>query len=514
MSDRHRFEHGFCKVETTTLRPGIPEISCESRRSISLAASREGPVVAEITSQKRSLVENRASSVTNVVIMGAAGRDFHNFNMVFRNNPSYRVVAFTAAQIPNIAGRTYPPQLAGHLYPKGIPIVSEEELESVVKAHAVDQVVFAYSDISHEQVMHQASRALAVGADFRLLGPRSTMLRSTKPVISICAVRTGAGKSPAARRIAGWLRGAGQRVAVIRHPMPYGDLARQAVQRFTSLADLEQGRCTIEEREEYEPHISQGDAVFAGVDYERILRLAETEADVILWDGGNNDFSFVESDLEIVLVDPHRAGHEQRYFPGEVNLLRADVVVITKVDTAEPEKVAAVRQAIRSANPKAQIVESTMPLTVDDAPAIRGKRVLVVEDGPTVTHGGMAYGAGVLAARKYEAAALVDPRPHAVGSLRETFRSNPHLDRLLPAMGYGEEQLHDLEQTIDRVDCDLVAIATPVDLRRLIAIRQPTCHIRYEFEETGRTLYDRLAALLAKKGRGRAGSDDSRQESR
>lgn len=447
-------------------------------------------------------MENCASAVTNVVIMGAAGRDFHNFNVFFRVNPKYKVVAFTAAQIPNIAGRVYPHELAGARYPTGIPILPEEDLESVILKHAVDQVVFAYSDVSHEEVMHRASRALAAGADFRLLGPRSTMLRSRKPVVSICAVRTGAGKSPVARKLARWVREQGYRIAVIRHPMPYGDLAQQAVQRFATLHDLQQASCTIEEREEYEPHISQGDIVFAGVDYERILRLAETEADVIIWDGGNNDISFYESDLEIVLVDPHRAGHERSYFPGEVNLLRADVIVITKVDTAEPANVEAVRRTIGSANPRAQIVESTMPLTLDNPLAVRGKRVLVIEDGPTVTHGGMAYGAGVLAATKHGAAALVDPRPAAVGSLRETFRANPHLVCLLPAMGYGPEQIHDLEQTVNRVECDLVLIATPVDLRRLINIRQPTCRVRYEFEETGNRLRDIITSLLAKEGGG------------
>lgn len=454
--------------------------------------------MAEIISTRGAPGENRASAVTKVVIMGAAGRDFHNFNVFFRANPRYKVVAFTAAQIPNIAGRIYPHELAGSLYPSGIPIVPEGDLESVILNHAVDQVVFAYSDVSHEEVMHHASRALAAGADFRFLGPRSTMLRSRKPVISVCAVRTGAGKSPAARMLATWLREQGRRIAVIRHPMPYGDLAEQAVQRFATLDDLQQARCTIEEREEYEPHINQGDVVFAGVDYERILRLAESEADVIIWDGGNNDISFFVSDLEIVLVDPHRVGHERSYFPGEVNLLRANVIVITKVDTADPQKVEAVRRTIRSANPNAQIVESTMPLTVDDVSAVRGKRVLVIEDGPTVTHGGMAYGAGVLAAKKYGAAALVDPRPAAVGSLREIFRANQHLDCLLPAMGYGADQIRDLEQTVNRVDCDLVLIATPVDLRRLIVIRQPSCRVRYEFHEPSGRLKDLLLAALKK----------------
>ena len=439
------------------------------------------------------------SVMTNVVIMGAAGRDFHNFNVVFRNDPAYRVAAFTAAQIPNIAGRIYPPELAGGLYPNGIPILPESDLEEIIAANRVHQVVFAYSDVSHDHVMHQASRVLAAGADFRILGPRATMLQSCKRVISVCAVRTGAGKSPVARTIAGWLREAGQRVAVVRHPMPYGDLAQQAVQRFASVDDLDQADCTIEEREEYEPHIKEGQAVFAGVDYERILRQAELEADVILWDGGNNDTPFVESDLEIVLVDPHRAGHERRYFPGEVNLLRADVVVVTKVDTAGSAQVEAVRQAVQAANPQAPIVESIMPMKVDRPDLITGKRVLVIEDGPTVSHGGMPYGAGVLSAKQYGAAALVDPRPVAVGSLRDTFHTNPHLEHLLPAMGYGTSQLHDLEQTIKRVDCDLVLVATPVDLRKLICIEQPSVRVTYGFEEIGGTLHGMVLDLLAGK---------------
>ena len=438
-----------------------------------------------------------------MVIMGAAGRDFHDFNMVFRKDSDCRVVAFTAAQIPNIAGRTYPPELAGDLYPKGIPIAPEEELEAVIAAHAVDEVIFAYSDVSYDRVMRQASRALAAGASFRFLSPRTTMLRSKKPVISVCAVRTGAGKSPVARKLSALLRAQGVRVAVVRHPMPYGDLAQQAVQRFATIEDLQEARCTIEEREEYEPHIRQGDVVFTGVDYERILRQAEAGADVILWDGGNNDTPFFEPDLEIVLVDPHRAGHERSYFPGEVNLLRADLVIITKVDTADSLKVDAVRRAIAGANPHAKILESRMPITVDDPLLIKGKRVLVVEDGPTLTHGGMSYGAGVLAAKQYGAAAMIDPRAAAVGSLRQTFQANPHLDCVLPAMGYGSEQIRDLEQTINRADCDLVLIATPVDLRRLISIRQPTCRVGYEFEAgDGAVLKDMLSALLREGGRG------------
>jgi predicted GTPase len=441
-------------------------------------------------------MERPSSTVTKIVIMGAAGRDFHNFNLCFRDNPLYQVVAFTAAQIPNIAGRRYPSELAGSHYPDGIPILPEENLETILATHSVDQVIFSYSDVSHEHVMHQASRALAAGSDFRLLGPHATMLRSCKPVISVCAVRTGAGKSPAARAIAGWLRGTGTRVAIVRHPMPYGVLAQQATQRFATSEDLQQGQCTIEEREEYEPHIARGAVVFAGVDYERILRQAESEADVVLWDGGNNDLPFFEPDLEIVLVDPHRAGHERTYFPGEVNLLRADIVVITKTDTADPARVDAVRRTIKAANPEAQVFDSTMPITVDDAAAVRGKRVLVIEDGPTVTHGGMAYGAGVLVAKKYGASALADPRPAAVGSLRETFQNNPQLDCLLPAMGYGAEQIRDLEQTVNGVDCDLVLIATPVDLRRLISIRQPASRVGYEFEETSGRLQDIVIKFL------------------
>ncbi|MEC4890242.1 MAG: cyclic 2,3-diphosphoglycerate synthase [Nitrospira sp.] len=442
---------------------------------------------------------NRVSRKMHVVIMGAAGRDFHNFNVVFRKNPDYQVVAFTATQIPTIAGRTYPSELAGDFYPKGIPIVPEEDLETVIAAHAVDEVVFAYSDVSYDEVMQKASRALAAGAGFRFLGPRSTMLRSKRPVVSVCAVRTGAGKSPAARKIAALLRARGLRVAVVRHPMPYGDLAKQAVQRFATLDDLRDARCTIEEREEYEPHLREGTVVFAGVDYERILRRAEAEADVILWDGGNNDLPFFEPDVEIVLVDPHRAGHEGRYFPGEVNLLRADLVIITKVETADPQMVEAVRRAIAAANPQAKILASRMPITLDDPALVAGKRVLVVEDGPTLTHGGMAYGAGVIAAKRYGAAEIVDPRPAATGSLCDTFRSNPHLDCVLPAMGYGPEQIRDLEQTINRVDCDVVLIATPMDLRRLLSIRQPACRVSYEFEPCdGAVLNDVLAAALRK----------------
>lgn len=425
-------------------------------------------------------------SVTTVLIMGAAGRDFHNFNAVFRDRPEYRVVAFTAAQIPNIAARVYPPALAGSLYPDGIGIYPEGELESLIRTREIDQVVFSYSDLSHEAVMHRASRVLAAGADFRLLSARSTMLQATKPVVSICAVRTGAGKSPATRRIASLLRGEGLRVAVIRHPMPYGELAKQAVQRFACLDDLRTADCTIEEMEEYEPHIVQGDVVYAGVDYERILREAAREADVLLWDGGNNDTPFVVPDLEIVLLDPHRAGHEQTYFPGEVNLLRAEVLVLTKMDSASAEQIQAVRAHIRQLNPKALILETTMPVTVDRPDLIKGKRVLVIEDGPTLTHGGMSFGAGVLAATQQGASELVDPRSYAVGTIQQTFADYPHIGRVLPAMGYGSAQVRELEETISRIPCDVVLIATPIDLARIISITQPICRVTYRLEEQGR----------------------------
>lgn len=439
------------------------------------------------------------SDVTKVIIMGAAGRDFHNFNVVFRQNPHYRVVAFTAAQIPNIAGRWYPPSLAGKLYPSGVAIYPEAELESLIRDHDVDQVVFAYSDVSHEEVMRQASRVMAHGADFRHLGPASTMLRTNKPVVSVCAVRTGCGKSPVARRVAAILRERGLRAVVVRHPMPYGDLAKQAVQRFESFDDLAKADCTIEEREEYEPHLEQGVVVFAGVDYARILPLAEDEADVIVWDGGNNDFPFFVPELEIVLLDPHRAGHERRYFPGEVNARRADIFVLTKLDTAAPDQVASLRRSARELNPRAVVVETTMPPTVDPPEALRGKRVLVIEDGPTLSHGGMGYGAGTVAAKQGGAAELVDPRPYAVGSLRDTFAAYPHIGPALPAMGYGPQQLRDLEETIGRVPCEVVAIATPVDLGRRVAIRQPTCRVRYDVQEVGeRTLHDAMTSFLEK----------------
>ena len=418
-----------------------------------------------------------------VLILGAAGRDFHNFNVVFRNNLDYQVVAFTATQIPDIAGRHYPPQLAGRLYPEGIPIFEEKYLEELIADHEIDTVVFSYSDVSYPTLMHLASRAVAAGADFWLLGTEHTQLESSVPVISVCAVRTGCGKSPVSRLVAAELRRQGRRPVVIRHPMPYGDLAAQAVQRFATMEDLDLQRCTIEEREEYEPHIRLGTVVYAGVDYEKILRQAEKEADVILWDGGNNDTPFYVSDLEIVVADPHRAGHELAYFPGEVNLRRADVVVINKVDTAQQRDIETVRQNIRISNPQAIAVEMACRVSVGTPEVIEGKRVLVVEDGPTLTHGEMPYGAGVVAARQCGAAELVDPRPYAVGSIRGTYERYTHLTSLLPAMGYSDMQRHELEETIRRTPCDLVVIATPIDLARVIKIEKPNLRVTYEVEE-------------------------------
>jgi predicted GTPase len=436
---------------------------------------------------------------TKVLIMGAAGRDFHNFNVVFRENPQYEVIAFTATQIPNIDDRRYPPELAGRLYPDGIPIHPEEELEDLIARHEIDQVIFAYSDVSHEYVMHLASRVIAAGADFRLLGAHATMLPAQKPVLSICAVRTGAGKSPTSRKIAHTLTGQGLRVAVVRHPMPYGDLSKQAVQRFQTLEDLQRYDCTIEEMEEYEPHLVNGAIVYAGVDYEKILRRAEAEADLILWDGGNNDTSFFVPDLEIVLVDPHRPHHERTYFPGEVNFLRADVIIISKINTADGKNIDAVRRNIHEFNPRAQVIDASMTISLNPPEIVRGKRVVVVEDGPTLTHGGMGYGAGVIAANKFGAKEIIDPRPFAAGTLQETFASYPHMGPLLPAMGYGREQMRDLQETINRVDCDLVVIATPVDLRRIIQIEHPSCRVVYELEEIGRpNLEDVLRDFILK----------------
>ncbi|HVP42823.1 MAG TPA: cyclic 2,3-diphosphoglycerate synthase [Terriglobales bacterium] len=417
-----------------------------------------------------------------VVILGAAGRDFHNFNVVFRHEPAYQVVAFTATQIPDIAGRSYPPELAGPLYPKGIPILEEKELEKIIHEHEVDVAVFSYSDISHQNLMHLGSRAVAAGADFWLLGARRTQLAAKVPVISVCAVRTGCGKSPVSRAVAAELRRLGWKPVVVRHPMPYGNLVAQAVQRFASLDDLVRHQCTIEEREEYEPHIVQGTTVYAGVDYEAILRQAENEADLILWDGGNNDTPFYRSDLEIVVADPHRAGHELNYYPGEVNLRMAQVVVINKVDTAAIDCVDVVRRNVRLNNPRARVIETACRVSVADPEQVRNKRVLVVEDGPTLTHGEMPYGAGVVAARQCAAAELVDPRPFAVGSIRTTYGKYPHMTRLLPAMGYSDMQRHELEETINAVPCDLVLVATPVDLARIIKLNKPAVRVTYEIE--------------------------------
>ena len=434
-----------------------------------------------------------------VLILGAAGRDFHNFNVVFRDNLDYHVVAFTAAQIPDIAGRLYPRELAGRLYPEGIPIFEEKDLENIISQERVDTVVFSYSDVSYATLMHLGSRVVAAGADFWLLGTEHTQIRSKVPVVSVCATRTGCGKSPVSRLVAAKLREQGQKPVVIRHPMPYGNLVEQAVQRFATLRDLDLQQCTIEEREEYEPHIQLGTVVYAGVDYEEILRRAEKEADVILWDGGNNDTPFYVSDLEIVVVDPHRAGHELAYFPGEVNLRRADVVVINKVDTAALPDIETVRQNIKLANPKASVIEMACRVTVASPDLIKGKRVLVVEDGPTLTHGEMPYGAGVVAARQCGAAKLVDPRPFAAGSIRGVYERYGHLSSLLPAMGYSAMQRHELEETIHATPCDLVVIATPIDLARVIKIDKPALRVTYEVEElTKPGLADRLARLIPK----------------
>jgi predicted GTPase len=439
-------------------------------------------------------------SPIRTIIMGAAGRDFHNFNVYFRDNPDYEVVAFTATQIPDIEGRTYPAQLAGAQYPKGIPIYTENDLVKLIDEKEVDQVVFAYSDVPHELVMHQASLVNAAGADFRLMGTHSTQIKSSKPVVSVCAVRTGSGKSQTTRRVSEILRNMGYRVAAIRHPMPYGDLAKQAVERFASYEDLDKYECTIEEREEYEPHLANGVIVYAGVDYGAILEQAEQEVDIVLWDGGNNDFPFYRSDLQIVVADPHRPGHELSYHPGETNARSADVFVINKVDTASPEAVVQVRDNLRSVNPKAMVIEAASPIFVDDPSAIQGKRVLVIEDGPTLTHGGMAYGAGYVAAQRFGAAEIVDPRPFAVRSIKATYEKYPKTGIILPAMGYGAAQTHDLEETINRADVDLVIIGTPIDLGRLIKINKPHQRVRYELQEIGvPTLEDILKAKFGKK---------------
>lgn len=423
--------------------------------------------------------------VKRVIIMGAAGRDFHNFNTYFRDNSAYHVVAFTAAQIPDIEGRLYPPSLAGKLYPEGIPIHAEEELPELIKKHDVDQVVFAYSDVSHEYLMHKASLALACGADFRLMGPKTTMLKSKCKVVAVTAVRTGGGKSQTTRYIADLLTKAGKKVAIIRHPMPYGNLEEQVAMRFASYEDLDKFKCTIEEREEFEPHIDNGMVVYAGVDYELILRQAEQEADIILWDGGNNDIPFYHSDVHIVVVDPHRAGHETSYYPGETNLRMADIAVINKVDSADPDKVKQVKEAVSINNPNAKIIMANSPITTEQPELIRGKNALVVEDGPTLTHGGMAYGAGVIAAKNLGASELLDPRPYAVGSIKDTFAKYTHLSKLLPAMGYGKTQIAELEETINNSPAEVVVIGTPIDLRRVMNLKKPAVRVRYELEEVG-----------------------------
>jgi predicted GTPase len=430
-------------------------------------------------------VEDYTVHKSRVIIMGAAGRDFHNFNVYFRNNDAYEVVAFTATQIPGIECRSYPTELAGPKYPKGIPIYPEEQLPKLIKEHDVDQVIFAYSDVSHEYVMHKASIALANGADFRMLGPKATMLEAKVPVVSVCAVRTGSGKSQTSRQVAKILKNKGLKVAAIRHPMPYGDLRKQVWERFASYEDLNKYETTIEEREEYEPHIDNGIVVYAGVDYEKILREAEKEAEVIVWDGGNNDWSFYKPDLNIVVADPHRAGHELAYHPGETNLRMANVVIVNKVDTADPQKVKQVKENIQMVNPKAVILEAASPITADKPELVKGKRVLVIEDGPTITHGSMPYGAGVIFAKNSGAGEIVDPRPYAVGSIKEAYRKYPHLGAVLPALGYSGRQVAELKKTIDDTPCDVVVIGTPIDLRRVMKINQPSVRVQYELKVLG-----------------------------
>ncbi len=422
-----------------------------------------------------------------VIIMGAAGRDFHNFNCYYRNNKDFEVVAFTATQIPDIEGRKYPAELAGELYPEGIPIHAEKEIVELIKKHDIDEVVFAYSDVPHERVMNNASLVNTTGADFKLMGMKNSVVKTTKPLVTICATRTGCGKSQTTRTVVKELKSKGLKVASIRHPMPYGDLAKQKVQRFAELEDLKKHDCTIEEMEEYEPHIMMDSVIYAGVDYEAIVREAEKEADVIVWDGGNNDTPFYVSDnmLNIVVVDPHRPDHERTYYPGETNLLNADVVVINKIDSADPEGIQIVRDNIRELNPNATVVDGASPVNIDQPEIVKGANVLIVEDGPTLTHGEMKYGAGIVAAEKYGAADLVDPREFAVGSIEETFEKYPEIGILLPAMGYGEQQISDLEKTINATDCDAVIIATPIDLRRIVKINKPAAQVKYDLQEIG-----------------------------
>jgi len=434
------------------------------------------------------------------IIMGAVGRDFHNFNVFFRNNHDYEVVAFTATQIPNIEGRKYPKELSGSLYPEGIPIYSETELIDLIKKNNIEQVVFAYSDVPHTYVMHKASLVLAAGADFRLMGIGSTQIKSNKPVVTVCAVRTGSGKSQTTRRVSKILIDLGYKVAAIRHPMPYGDLVKQRVQRFASYDDLDKHACTIEEREEYEPHLDNGVVVYAGVDYADILAQAEKEVDIVLWDGGNNDLPFYISDLAIVVADPHRPGHETLYHPGETNVNLADIFVINKVDTANPESVIKVRKSLRDLNPDAEVIEAASPLFVDKPDEIKGKRVLVIEDGPTLTHGEMKYGAGWVAARRFGASSIVDPRPYAVGSIAKTYEKYPNTGPILPAMGYGDAMISDLEKTINRADVEMIISATPIDLTRIIKVNKPMQRVRYELQEIGQpTLRELLEKKFGKK---------------
>lgn len=436
-------------------------------------------------------------SAKNVLIMGAAGRDFHNFNVYFRNNKEYNVVAFTATQIPNIHGRKYPAQLAGDLYPKGINIYDESELVNLINEFKVDEVVFSYSDVPFNYVMTKASIVNAAGASFTLLGAQQTMVKSTKPVIAVLAVRTGSGKSQTSRKIVKLLRDAGKKVVAIRHPMPYGDLVAQKVQRYGTLEDLVKHKCTIEEIEEYEPHIAIGGVIYSGVDYEAILREAEKEADVILWDGGNNDFSFYNADLTFTVVDPHRPGHELTYYPGNTSLRMADVAIINKIDSADAKNILEVRNNIRKVNPNATIIDGASPLFVDDPSLIKGKRVLVVEDGPTLTHGEMKYGAGTVAALNYGAKEIVDPRPFTVASITDTYKKYPNIGVLLPAMGYGDEQMKDLETTINNTDCDSVVIGTPIDLGRILKINKPSTRVMYELQEIGANT---IECVLKEKG--------------
>ena len=436
---------------------------------------------------------------TKVIMLGAAGRDFHNFNTVFREDPNYEVVAFTATQIPHIDCRRYPGCLAGPLYPEGIGIEHEADLERIIVAAQIDEVVFAYSDVSYNHVGHLAARAAACGAGFRLLAPKTTMIESSKPVLSVCAVRTGAGKSPTSRKVVQLLTEMGKRVVAVRHPMPYGDLSKQAVQRFATLEDLSTQNCTIEEMEEYEPYVIRGAIIYAGVDYEKILRQAEAEADVIVWDGGNNDLPFYRSDLEIVVADPHRPGDELTYWPGEANFRRADVIIIGKEDTATAEGIETVKRNAEAVNPRATIINAEMRLTVENRAMIKGKRILVVEDGPTLTHGGMKYGAGIVSARTHGAAEIIDPRAYAVGEIAATFRTYPNTGPLLPAMGYGDQQVKDLEATIAATPCDLVLVATPIDLRRVVNINKPTLRVGYELVEKGEpTLAQILSSFMEK----------------